>query len=67
MSAKVRSYDVQGMTCHSCQAMVTEEVEEVAGVESVEVDLEGGTVTVRGDADEGAVRRAIIEAGYSVS
>ena len=65
MSPTGRTYAVQGMTCHSCVAMVSEEVGEVAGVQSVEVDLGRGTVTVQGnDVDEEAVRRAIIEAGY---
>lgn len=67
MSETQRSYEVEGMTCHSCVAMVTEEVTEVPGVESVEVDLPTGRVTVSGDADDEAVRRAIVEAGYSVA
>ncbi len=67
MSDTQRSYEVQGMTCHSCVTMVTEEVSEVAGVESVDVDLPTGRVTVAGDADDEAVRRAIVQAGYSVS
>ncbi len=68
MSVTEVSYDVQGMTCHSCQAMVTDEVKEVPGVDSVDVDLGTGKVTVRGDRiDDGAVRQAIVEAGYSVS
>ena len=67
MSDTQRSYEVEGMTCHSCVAMVTEEVTEVPGVESVEVDLPAGRVTVSGAADDEAVRRAIVEAGYSVA
>lgn len=67
MSTTEQSYRVQGMTCHSCVAMVSEEVGEVAGVESVQVDLQSGMVTVQGDVDEDAVRRAIVEAGYETS
>jgi copper chaperone len=68
MSTREQSYRVRGMTCHSCVAMVSEEVGEVAGVESVQVDLQSGTVTVQGDdVDEEAVRRAIVEAGYETS
>lgn len=66
MSDAERSYEVDGMTCHSCVAMVTEEVSEVPGVESVDVDLPSGRVTVAGDVDDGAVRQAIVEAGYSL-
>lgn len=67
MGETERSYEVEGMTCHSCVAMVTEEVSEVPGVISVDVDLPSGRVTVAGDADDDAVRRAIVEAGYSVA
>ncbi len=68
MSTNVQSYNVQGMTCHSCVAMVSEEVGEVAGVDAVEVDLDSGKVTVTGDdVDESAVRSAIVEAGFQTS
>ncbi len=66
MSETERSYEVEGMTCHSCVAMVTEEVSEVPGVESVDVDLATGRVRVAGAADDAAVRQAIVEAGYSL-
>lgn len=66
VSDSERSYEVEGMTCHSCVAMVTEELSEVPGVESVAVDLASGRVTVEGEADDQAVRQAIVEAGYSV-
>lgn len=68
MTASIQSYSVTGMTCHSCVAMVSEEVGEVPGVESVDVELETGRVTVQGDdVDADAVRRAIVEAGYQTS
>ena len=56
---------VPGMTCHHCKLSVTEEVTELAGVESVEVDLDSKLVTVHGhDLDDDAIRAAIDEAGY---
>lgn len=68
MSTTVQSYNVEGMTCHSCVAMVKDEVSEVPGVQSVEVDLDSGMVKVEGaDVDENAVRSAIVEAGYQTS
>ena len=60
-------YDVAGMTCNHCVRSVESEVAKVAGVESVEVDLDGGTLTVsasRGAGDD-AVIEAVAEAGYS--
>ena len=63
-----RTYTVEGMTCGHCRSSVIEEVSEVNGVESVDVDLETGSMTVTGSAfaDE-AVRAAVEEAGYSVA
>ncbi len=63
-----RIYTVEGMTCGHCRAAVLEEVEQVSGVSAVEVDLESGRVTVRGEnvADE-AVRAAVDEAGFQVT
>ncbi len=62
------TYRVEGMTCDHCGTAVREEVEQVAGVESADVDLGSATLTVRGEdvADE-AVRAAVHEAGYEVA
>jgi copper chaperone len=62
------TYSVPGVSCAHCVGSVTEEVQRVAGVESVVVDIEGKRVTVRGDSlDDAAVRAAIAEAGYDVA
>jgi copper chaperone len=63
------SYTVVGMTCGHCVSAVTEEVGHVPGVTGVDVDLASGGLTVTSDApvDEGAVRAAVEEAGYSVA
>jgi copper chaperone len=65
MSREVLTYTVAGMTCDHCKAAVSGEVSKVAGVESVDVDLETKRVVVHGSglADD-AVRAAIDEAGY---
>lgn len=61
-------YTVDGMSCGHCVNSVTEEVNEVAGVTDVAVDLEAKKVTVtsEGTVDDAAVRAAIDEAGYEV-
>jgi copper ion binding protein len=61
-----QTFTVAGMTCEHCVASVTEEVSELAGVRSVEVDLASGLLTVGADAalPEGAVRSAVEDAGY---
>ncbi|MBA2332794.1 MAG: heavy-metal-associated domain-containing protein [Actinobacteria bacterium] len=68
MSIQELSYTVSGMTCGHCRAAVTEEVEQVAGVAAVEVDLDSKRVVVRGeDVSDDAVREAIREAGYEAA
>ena len=62
------TYSVPGVSCEHCRTAITGEVGVVAGVESVEVDLDGKIVTVRGEAlDDAALRAAIDEAGYDVA
>ena len=62
------TYNVPGVSCAHCQASITREVETVAGVETVEVDLEAKTVSVTGEElDEQAIIAAIDEAGYEVA
>jgi copper chaperone CopZ len=62
------TYSVPGVSCAHCRAAITSELETVAGVSSVDVDLEAKRVTVTGtrlvDAD---VRAAIDEAGYDIA
>jgi copper ion binding protein len=66
MSSK--TYTVTGMTCEHCVNAVSGEVGKVAGVESVQVDLASGQVTVTGDGftDE-QVAAAVDEAGYEIA
>lgn len=61
-------YTVKGMTCSHCVAAVTEEVSKVDGVTDVAVDLDSGSLTVRGpvQVDSEAVAAAVDEAGYEL-
>ena len=62
------TYTVSGMTCHHCVLSVTEEVAEVPGVTSVDVDLASGRLTVDGAGfTAAAVAAAVNEAGYEVA
>ena len=62
------SYTVGGMSCEHCRVAVTEEVEQVAGVTGVEVDLDTKLVVVRGEnVSDADVRAAIEEAGYEAA
>ncbi len=62
-------YQVQGMTCEHCVRAVTTELVMLTGVQSVDVDLTSGAVTVTSDAPlaEDQVREAIDEAGYELA
>ena len=63
-----RSYTVTGMTCGHCKAAVIEEVLQVPGVRAVDVDLDSGRLTVRGDDfDDAAIHGAVDEAGYAIA
>jgi copper chaperone len=63
------TYTVTGMTCGHCVTSVTEEVQEIPGVENVDVVLETGAVTVTSSQslDDNAVRAAVEEAGYQLA
>ena len=67
--ADTRTYTVTGMTCGHCVSSVTEEVQEVPGVEDVEVVLETGALTVTSSQrlDEAAIKTAVEEAGYQLA
>ncbi len=62
-------YTVSGMTCAHCVSSVTEEIQELPGVENVAVVLETGTLTVTSSQslDDAAGRAAVEEAGYQLA
>jgi copper chaperone len=64
----VSTWTVTGMTCEHCVASVSEEISEIPGVESVEVVLESGAVTVTSAStlERGQVEEAVTEAGYTL-
>jgi copper chaperone len=65
MQSSQLTFEVDGMSCGHCELAITGEVSQVAGVDSVEVDLETKLVRVRGaDVDAQQVIGAIDEAGY---
>jgi copper chaperone len=66
---QTQTYTVTGMTCGHCVASVTEEVQEIPGVEDVDVVLETGAVTVTSTSpvDDADVKAAVEEAGYQLA
>lgn len=58
-------FQVTGMTCGHCEMSVREEVEKIAGVESIDVSAQTGrlVVTSAAEVDADAVIAAVDEAG----
>lgn len=63
------TFTVVGMTCSHCVTSVTEEVNQIPGVQDVDVELATGRLTVHSESelDPGAVEAAIEEAGYQLA
>lgn len=63
-----QKYTVTGMTCAHCTNAVSSEVGKIAGVQSVDVDLATGHITVTGDGySDDQIEAAVDEAGYALS
>ncbi len=62
-------WTVTGMTCAHCVHAVTAEVSAIDGVESVDVDLDTGAVTVTAATDPTTeqMAAAVDEAGYALA
>ena len=67
--ATTKNYTVTGMTCAHCVMSVTEEVQEIPGVENVEVVLQTGNLSVTSTepVDDDAVKAAVEDAGYQLA
>ena len=57
---------VNGMMCVHCKAMVEKVCKAVPGTVDAVVDLQAKNVTVTGEADVAALKKAITDAGYEV-
>ncbi len=68
-SITTTTYQVKGMTCEHCVQAVTGELDQLPEVQSVDVDLESGAVTVtsEGPLAVSVVRDAVEEAGYELA
>ena len=71
MSTVSTTVNVSGMTCGHCVSSVSEELEALAGVEAVDVDLNAGgistvTITSSQELSPAEIGEAVAEAGYLV-
>ncbi|MDE7244873.1 MAG: heavy metal translocating P-type ATPase [Oscillospiraceae bacterium] len=60
-----KTMKIEGMMCAHCSGRVEKALNGLPGVTAA-VDLEAGTATVRGDADDAALTKAVTDAGYTV-
>jgi len=58
-----------GMSCGGCASSVREEIGDIRGVSTVDVDLASGTViiTSEGPVDSVAIKTAVEGAGYQLA
>ena len=59
--------NITGMTCGHCVSAVTKALQQVPGVERVDVALQPGQAVVYGDADPPALIQAVKEDGYEAA
>jgi copper chaperone len=67
---ETKTFHVQGMHCQHCKNAIEDVVGKLSGIESVNIDLQKGTVKVKYNAeqvDTEAIEGAISGAGYDIS
>ena len=60
-----KTIKIEGMMCAHCSGRVEKALNSLPGVTAA-VDLEAGAATVRGEASDEELTRAVTEAGYTV-
>ncbi|MFF7292745.1 heavy-metal-associated domain-containing protein [Microbacterium sp. NPDC008134] len=66
MGDTTTEFRVTGMTCGHCEMSVREEVEQIDGVEVVDVSAQSGMLRITApDVDDAQIFAAVSEAGYS--
>ena len=63
---EIKRYKVGGMSCAACQARVESAVLSLDGVDTCEVNLLTGDMTVGGSAGDDEITLAVVRAGYTV-
>lgn len=61
-----KTITIEGMMCMHCAGRVEKALNALEGV-SASVDLAGKTATVTGEASDEALRKAVEDAGYTVT
>lgn len=59
---------IEGMSCGHCSARVLKALNDVPGVSGVKVSHQKGSAQIKGDdLDQDTIRKAVEEAGYTVT
>ena len=61
-----KTLTIEGMMCAHCSGRVEKALNDLPGVTAT-VNLEAGTATVKGDADDAVLTKAVADAGYTVT
>ena len=61
-----KTYNIEGMTCSSCQVHVEKAIAGVEGVKRVDVNLMTNQARVEGDVDSELIEKAVSDSGYKV-
>ncbi len=61
---ETKQIKIKGMSCAHCAAMVEKNLGKLPGVDSVQVDLAGGSATITGTPDMAQVREVVTELGF---
>ena len=59
--------NAQNIKCAGCVANIKNGLTEIAGIDSIEIDIDSGTINVEGSAlDSGTITSKLTELGYPV-
>lgn len=61
-----KTMKIEGMMCAHCSGRVEKALNDLPGVTAT-VNLEAGTATVKGEASDEALTKAVTDAGYTVT
>lgn len=63
-----KTLKVENVKCGGCVAAITNGLQQLDGIDQVEVRIEGGIVDIRGDAlDDAQIAARLAELGYPVT
>lgn len=59
-------YNIEGVKCGGCAAVVKEKLSDIEGIETVEVDISKKNLIVVGTADKGVLQKALSDTKFKI-